>query len=59
MQLEWADIYLIDGRYGVNITGDYNWELFNTRLVLQAPEEIPIWGFFIGPPYNPIRAIIY
>jgi len=53
MQLEWADIYLIDGRYGVNITGDYNWELFNTRLVLQAPEEIPIWGFFIGPPYNP------
>lgn len=36
-------------QYGVNITGNYNWVLDKAVVVLQAPQDYPIWGFFIVP----------
>lgn len=40
--------YVVYSQYGVNITSGYNWVLDKAAVLLKAPTNYPIWGFFYG-----------
>ncbi len=44
--------FKVYSQYGVNITGNYNWVLNKAVVVLVAPQDYPIWGFFYSPQYS-------